>query len=510
MEVVSKPRVLILGGGISGLSVMQVCISRGWEVHLVDRKPLAALLQSSSATDVKFSDCRAELESAFSSGRACFWHENDSQDQVMALLDAQHYSEVVVSPGVSWNSSIALRCREFGVAITGELEWGLRQLSGRIILVTGSNGKTTTAMLINHLLQGLGQRSFLIGNVGTPVTSLLVDNAKVGANDFLVVEASSYQLEASSSFVPEVSLLLNISENHLERHGNLLSYIEAKLKPFRRMSTGARVVTNCALHGLVSDTLKELEPDIRLIDGVSSAGRGALVDQVDQVVIYDGKSTVRLDLSNTPLIGHHNRLNCVAAIMALQFVLPNVCDGAFPVNDIVSLLRNFRMPPYRIQLSHTGKGFTWINDSKSTTPMATEVAIRLVRERYPDKSLVLLCGGEMKMASWDSVWRLIWTELKALNARGLGIKVVFFGASSRALYELFRSFVSELQIGRFEEKIILKLASNLDDAIKKVINSFHADDVEQVVLFSPGCASFDEFSNFQERGAEFDRLVAYD
>jgi UDP-N-acetylmuramoylalanine--D-glutamate ligase len=470
----------VVGCGISGISVARVYLERGADIHILDAKKKEELLLKPAVIH------QGVPEEWFSSAAITFWLDGETPPRDL------RFDEVVVSPGVPWNNPLLNHCRSQGSIVRGELEWALIQIPGRIVIVTGSNGKTTTSLLLYHLLCSLGSRAFLVGNVGTPVSSLVAkDNGLIDSSDILVVESSSYQLEASSQFVPEVGLFLNISENHLERHGSLDGYINAKLGPFRRMKEGAQVVTSEDLEGLVRNTLRVVRPKISVFGNnrkLQLKGEDSWVDTEgrDQLTFCNGPTSMDISLEGSPLIGEHNRRNCAAALLGIQAL-----GVPFEKSSVEHALRSFKMPSYRIQESGVFDGVTWINDSKSTTPEATRTAILSCLESYPAGALMLLLGGEMKHASWDGVWSLLVEKKHRIS------RVILFGASAKRLYDQISELLSKLNI-----EIQIFEISTLKEAIQSARK--HAVSGE-VVVFSPGCASFDEFCNFEDRGAFFDR-----
>lgn len=476
------PRILVVGCGVSGRSVAQVYLERGAEIHILDAKPKDDLLLR-PGMNMPGMVQQGIPEDWFNSPLLTFWLDGQTPPPEI------RFDEVVVSPGVPWSHPLLNRCRSQGSIVRGELEWALLQIPGRVVVVTGSNGKTTTSLLLYHLLCSLGNHAFLVGNVGTPVSSLIAKENDPDA--ILVVEASSYQLEASLQFAPEVGLFLNISENHLERHGTLDGYINAKLTAFRRMKEGAMLVTSEELEDRVRTALKNIRPDIAVF-GSGSAERSerehfwADTGNSKKLIVFDGIALMEFSLEGTPLIGEHNRRNCAAAVLGI-LALGIPCDK----QAVERALRSFKMPLYRIQESGTSGGVTWINDSKSTTPEATRIAILSCLESYSGRTLTLLFGGEMKNASWDDVWSLIVEQQHRISS------VIVFGGSARRLYDQMSEF--------FESREVLIQIAEVP-TLRKAIQIARQHSVSgDVVVFSPGCASFDEFRNFEDRGAFFDQ-----
>ena len=456
-------RALVVGLGESGYWAAQALIQRGVETAVVDSRP-RDVLESWRVSDLELA------------GGKCLLGMNleEFADQTDAL---SQFDLLVVSPGVSWNHKLLAAARNLEVPVYGELEWALLQLPQRKVVVTGSNGKTTTATLIAHLLSSQGQKVFLVGNCGVAVSSLLCKTS-VPDQAILVVEASSYQLEASESFVPDFGVLLNISENHLERHGSLESYIDAKFKAFQRMTSGVLVYGKDLIKfERCSSCLAQL--DCRL----ESFGDATLKREACEL---EGHG-ITFPFERSNLLGGHNRLNVEAALKLVGEVCSSI-DG----NTLFAALESFEGLQHRIEVFLSTVDCVWVNDSKSTTPSSTLSALQTIVNKWPHSGIVLAIGGVKKQASWDEVWSF------AVKNKSRISKILCFGQDGAELLSLA------------QDKGLPALGvSKVDSVVKCFVENASNGDAREhnVVLFSPGCASFDEFGNFEERGDYFKSLV---
>jgi UDP-N-acetylmuramoylalanine--D-glutamate ligase len=395
----------------------------------------------------------------------------------------------VLSPGVPLESSVVGAITRSGVPYVSELELGIELHGGKSIVVTGSNGKSTTVSLIHHILSQSGLPSYLCGNVGTPV--IASDEIGRGSKDrsLLVVEASSYQLEACTVLKPAVSVILNVSENHLERHGTLERYAAAKARVCRLQdgrdlavlnvddpvvrTMGQATGASVAFFGARSpEELEKLSPNWASI--TYSSGSSARVK-----IRLDG-SNEEYDLGSSRLLGAHNAYNIAAAVLAARRV------GASR-EAVLSAIETFAPLEHRLEPIFTDGVRVVINDSKSTTVAATVAAYTTVREHYQSQRLVLMIGGLSKAGSWDPL-------LKQLENAPGAIPVVCFGKDGSLLANHCKA-----------RNIPHHVSPSLSDATRTALAMIEKGGV---MLLSPGCASFDEFRDFEQRGEQFKHYVS--
>ena len=476
----ANKKVLVIGLGISGVESSKFLVRRGLRVLLAEKQAEEKFLAQS-----KFAPFAKELRTL--GVELLFGVDGESL--------APHLSEVglaILSPGVPLESAVVGTITRLKIPYVSELELGIELHGGKSIVVTGSNGKSTTVSLVHHMLECAGVRSYLCGNVGTPVISNEELHAETSAErSLLVVEASSYQLEACTVLKPAVSVILNLSENHLERHGSLERYGAAKARVLRLQTTDDVAVINADDPSVVrlaascraTVALVGRQPLDQLLN---SATRAASIDEAAPggaviKVSIDGKQE-SYSTKDSALLGAHNRYNVAAAILAARSV-------GVSLEDIQRSIDTFTPLEHRLEVvTRNGESFI-INDSKSTTVAASLAALTTVRDHFRDHRLVLMLGGLSKAGSWDPL-------LKAVKSDGSVIEpVICFGKDAPLLASHCRAL-----------GIPHRVSATLRDATNDALAAL-ASLPRGVMLLTPGCASFDEFTDFEHRGREFKRYV---
>jgi len=361
-------------------------------------------------------------------------------------FDILSESDIVVkSPGVSGDVKILQRLRkEANIPIISELEYGFRSCQGKIIAITGSNGKTTTTNLIHHLLITGGMDAVKGGNLGTCLSKLIVE---CDTADYYVVEVSSFQLDDITSFKPEIAMILNITPDHLDRYqGKFENYTNAKL--------------NIAKYQDDDDVLFLLDD---LSDRVGSDVKSQqIVIEQDQLIAK------HYSYENSSLRGDHN---CINASFAIE--VASRCD----INNEMILrgLNSFVNDDHRLQLVGKLRGAEWINDSKATNVDSTYYALKAM-----NTDIVWIAGGVDKGNDYSQVITLVTDKVKCL---------ICLGRKNDPLLEAFG-----------EEGIKILEASSMPEAVDLAYNEIKAG---ETVLLSPACASFDLFDNYKDRGNQF-------
>jgi UDP-N-acetylmuramoylalanine--D-glutamate ligase len=462
-------RVLVVGMGISGIESALFLVRSGIQVVCVEREDEARYRARSL-----YAARIAELEAV---GVAVLFGVDG--EGVDPFVDG--VALAVVSPGISPESAIvgALRRRE--IPRVGEFEVGIEVSALPTVAVTGSNGKTTTVHLLHRILTEGGVSAKLCGNVGTPVVSGATTLDGSGGGGWLVAEASSYQLESCSVIRPKVGVFLNLSDNHLERHGSLERYFESKRRLFVRQRAGDVAVINRddqwgrRLAGSIE------APVLWFGHTLASTEEGALVEYspgegLDRITARMDGRTRRYDLRGGRLRGVHNRMNAAACLLAAGKV------GVDP-DSVEGSIRGFGGLPHRIEVVRVVNGTTWINDSKSTTVAATRVALDTVLAEWPAARIHLLIGGQAKAGSWGPV------TVRAREAKDRLAPILCFGGDGGLLADHCKA-----------QGVSYLVAPTLEDAVQIAKQEAGPGDV---VLLSPGCASFDAFRSFEERGGAF-------
>lgn len=364
-------------------------------------------------------------------------------------------TEIVVSPGVGLRNSNIREAIKLKKTVISEIEFASRFISKPIVAITGTNGKTTTTLLTSGLLESSGLRVFTGGNIGTPLIKAV---NKQNDYDIILLETSSFQLQfIGRSFRPSVSAILNISENHLDHHFDMKEYVSSKMNIIKNQDE------NC--HFIYADKiLSKLrqKPLPRHHDPYNNINIKLIKDKI----LINGYLSV--ESSKIKLLGQHNLTNILFALNIFE-IFQKITKKQ------ISFLENFSSPDHRLET--VNRRGTIINDSKSTSPLATEVALKSIQ-----KDLVLIMGGKDKELKYNSLLPLVNKKVKLL---------VLYGENKFELAKLFK-----------KNKMIL--AVNLSDAVKVATKNKLRS---QVLLFSPGTSSFDQFKSFAERGEKFKEYV---
>src|SRR5687768_272474 len=380
-------------------------------------------------------------------------------------------SLVVVSPGVPPDVP-AIRCaREQGIDVVSEMELGLRYLpNASCIAITGTNGKTTTTALADHLLRALGLRAVGAGNIGTPLSEIALQPVPP---PWIALEVSSYQLPFTPVIRPAVGVLTHLSPNHLDRYASVEEYYGDKKLLFRTASSASMWVSN-------ADDLDSQ----RLVAGAAGIhGRFSIARHADAYYDRESQSMVvlgeeLLSRHQLPLVGDHNVANALCAPLAVMLAHPDH-RGVEALQRLAHGLRSFHTLEHRIEPVVEVGGVLWINDSKSTNVASTLVALRGMTQ-----PTVLLLGGKHKGEPYTAL---------APELRRVVKRVIAYGqAAPKIASDL--SGILEVEQG----------GSNFAKVIERARRAATPGDV---VLLSPACSSFDMFENYERRGAEFKRLV---
>jgi UDP-N-acetylmuramoylalanine--D-glutamate ligase len=383
------------------------------------------------------------------------------------VLDAE---VLVVSPGIPLNIPILLRAREKGLALWSEVELACQATPEKLIGITGSNGKSTTTAWTAHLLQTAGARAQACGNIGTPMIECRESFAGQG---YLVVELSSFQLEITSHFHPRAAAILNISPNHLDRYKSIDDYYNAKKHLAGMVTPHTALVINFDDNRLAV-LAAEMAGRCR-VAGFSVRGEtpadGAYRKDGRLWLKQGGTSEPFLEVRELSLPGSHNIQNALAAVLIV-----NGCG--FPPAACREGLKNFPGLSHRLERVRELEGVTYYNDSKATTVASMEVAIRSFTA-----PVVLLAGGRDKNADFGALTDTVKGRVKHL---------VLFGEARDKIHESLGDLAPSVRCRTLEEAIL---------AARQVAAP------GEIVLLSPGCASYDAFHNFEERGAAFKKAV---
>ncbi len=461
--------VVVVGLGVSGIAAAHFLVDCGLTVFACE-----ALSREDFYSRTKSPETVKELEAQ--GLQIVFQAVHHVTDQILDTCGM-----AVISPGVSLDGPLVTSLRERGIILTSEFELGLGLLALPTILVTGSNGKSTTTVLIEHLLRAGGLKATACGNLGVPMLKLLKRDGEAYTRTvnegYLVVEASSYQLEACHELKPQIGVFLNLSDNHLERHGSIDTYFAAKANAFILQDESDTAIFS--RDDLWTRRLVGVGKGQKYTFGsssiVASAVRGAQAHETSVQVVWDENQEI-FDLAHTNLKQAHNRLNAAAGILAA--LSAGVSAGA-----IREGLATF------VGLSHRQEILSQqpliINDSKSTTVASAVAALGSTREMAGDKKITLMIGGQPKQGSWQPLRE----ALKTCQP----IDLVIFGGGRVLIAKELEDYSEAARVYETMTEAIQNIRPTLDS--------------ESVLLFSPACASFDEFKNFEHRGDVFKASV---
>ncbi|HKV63784.1 MAG TPA: UDP-N-acetylmuramoyl-L-alanine--D-glutamate ligase [Candidatus Acidoferrum sp.] len=373
---------------------------------------------------------------------------------------------IVPSPGVPADSPLLQAARAKGITIWSEVELADRFLNGRLIGITGSNGKTTTTTLIEHILRNADFPAILAGNIGTPLISRV---EKTTDTTITVVELSSFQLELIETFRPNISVFLNLTPDHLDRHHTLEAYGRAKARIFENQTEADSAVLNA--DDPATTPLAPSKPHVYWFSRKQRVAQGAFVRGGEILFRHDGEEEAILNLRDIPLAGAHNVENVLAAVTATRLA------GAEP-EAIAKGVRSFAGVEHRLEFVAEIAGVRYYNDSKATNVDATLKAL----DAFPGRILIVL-GGKDK----DSNYTVLQKPL-----REKAILALLIGAAAEKIEKQITGSVAIERAGTIERSV--EIAS-------------HAARPGDVVLLAPACASFDQFQNYEHRGRFFKELV---
>ena len=453
MELKGK-KVLVVGLGKSGLAAALFLRKQGAHVTVSDMRSAAALAK----------EIPALLE-----------HGISVESGGHGLLTFRRQDLIVVSPGVPLDTPELIQVKAFGLPVIGELELASRFLKGGIVAVTGSNGKTTTTTLLGQIFEDAKIPTQVGGNIGLPVIELIPGSTPQTVN---VLEVSSFQLETVVEFHPRIAVILNITPDHLDRHGSFQNYVAAKENIFARQTPADALVLNA------DDTTTQLSashaqsksgqgPNIYWFSRAKIVRQGACV--VNDAIVWierEGASAEPiLPISEIPLKGSHNVENVLAAVAAARL-------ATVPAESIRKTVASFQAVEHRLEFVATANAVDYYNDSKATNVDASAKAIAA----FPG-GIHLILGGRDKNSNYADLSDLLRKRVKA---------VYTIGSAAAKIEQQLRGIIP------------LVSCETLDKAVAAARAAAHPGDV---VLLSPACSSFDQFESYEHRGRVFKELV---
>ncbi len=448
MSDVKGKKVLVVGLGKSGLAAALFLRKRGAQVTVSDIRSAEALAR----------DIPALLEEGIM-----------VEAGGHGLLTFRRQDLIVVSPGVPMDTPELVQVQSFGLPVIGELELAARYLRGQILAITGSNGKTTTTALCGEILKAASMPTLVGGNIGVPVVSLIDESTD---ESWSVLEVSSFQLESTQQFRPRIAVILNITPDHLDRHGSLENYTNAKEKIFASQTADDFLVLNADnTHTAAAASRTKSQVYWFSIEHPVKQGTWVESGHVVYRSVKGAPIEKILPLSEIPLKGDHNVENVLAAACAARL-------AGVPAETIRSAVKNFRAVEHRLEFVDTINGVDYYNDSKATNVDATAKAIAA----FPG-GIHLILGGKDKNSDYRELSPLLREHVRA---------VYTIGSAAAKIESHLRGVIP------------IQSAETLDKAIYAAANAARPG---EIVLLAPACSSFDQFDNYEQRGRTFKDLV---
>ncbi len=438
-------KTLVLGAGKSGVMSAEFLVERGAVVALHDKKPIKDWTDEARSLKNK--------KIGLIDGQIPSW-----------LLD--QIDLVVISPGIPTGVIPARYVERKGSEVIGEVELGFRFIKGRIVGITGSNGKTTTTTLIGELLKNAGIPVQIGGNIGTPLVSLAESSREDG---WTVVELSSFQLETIKDFHSNVAVALNVTPNHLDRYDFFSDYAAAKHRLFINQTADDVAILN-ADDEITLSWAKGLKANITFFSVKKELDEGLFLRGRDLICRAGGKEKVLTTCDDIFLRGLHNVENVLASLAA------GLACGA-SLDSMRETVKNFKGVEHRIEFVAEIEGVKFFNDSKATSVDASAKALEALSDG--DGKIILILGGRGKNAPYQPLVRLIKENVRAL---------VLIGEDAENIENQLKNHAK------------ITRADSMPDAVRK---SFESAENGDAVLLAPACASFDMFRSFEERGMVF-------
>jgi UDP-N-acetylmuramoylalanine--D-glutamate ligase len=441
-------RLVILGGGESGAGCAILAKQKGWEVFLSDKNKIAdkykVLLQQHNIE---------------------FEEEKHSEEKIL------NADEVMKSPGIPEKVELIKKIRAKGIHVVSEIEFAARYSgNAKLIGITGSNGKSTTTTLIHHILEKAGYKAALVGNIGNSF-ALEVAN---GGWDYYVIEISNFQLDDIHEFRPDVALLLNLSEDHLDRYNyEYQKYIDSKFRITMNQNEDD-VFIYCADDEVLCKNLEEKKTKAKTIPFSLNQilEEGAFIKDNHLTITINHKPSFSMSIYELALQGKHNQQNSLAAGIAA-----NVVDVR---NEVVrESLSDFNALEHRMEFVATVRGIDFVNDSKATNINSTWYALESAT-----KPVIWIAGGLDKGNDYTVLQSLVKEKVKA---------IVCLGVDNRKIHEAFARYVD--------------MIANTQTAEEAVLMAYQLGEQGDTCLLSPACASFDLFENYMDRGNQFKAAV---
>lgn len=441
-----KKSVIILGAGESGVGAAILAQQQGFAVFVSDAGTIADTYKTQLQNHaIEF--------------------EEGSHNETLILTAL----EVVKSPGIPEKAAIIQAIRKAKIPVISELEFAARYSNAKLICITGSNGKTTTTMLMYHIMKNAGLNVGLGGNIGKSFALQVAENNY----DYFVLEISSFQLDDMYKFKADVAILLNITPDHLDRYEyNFQNYINSKMRILQNMTADDSVIF-CANDEILVREIAKHKTKAKILSYSTLNDNSHQGFFHNNTITIQNTETLTINTNNMQLKGIHNYGNSMAAAIAAQSV--NI------KSDVIrESLQTFSSVEHRLEkLPFTVRGVEYINDSKATNVNSTWYALESMND-----NVIWIAGGTDKGNEYESIIDLVSKKVKAL---------ICLGIDNSKLLEKFQEHVS-----------VITEAKSMQEAVEKAYEIAEKGDT---VLLSPACASFDLFKNYEDRGLQFKNCV---
>ena len=377
-------------------------------------------------------------------------------------------SLMVVSPGVPSDAEVLINARHKKTKIISEVELAYHYCAGRIIAITGTNGKTTTTSLCGHVFNTCGIKTHVAGNIGLAFSEVVLE---VNASDFVALEVSSFQLDLIDKFKPSAAVILNITPDHLNRYENSLQkYAESKHRIYNNQDENDFLILNYD-NEAARDCIKQHKSKSFYFSLINEQDNGCYLSDDDVVFRNNTEENFRCKRSDISIRGEHNLANAMAVIAAAKI---------FDLNSkgVIKALQTFESVEHRLELVREIDGIKFINDSKATNVDSVWYALKSFEE-----PLFLILGGQDKGNDYKQIKQLVINKVK---------KIYAIGSSAEKIFNFFHS------------EIKVEIKETMEEAVNSAIKEARSG---EVVLLSPACASFDMYENYESRGKIFKEAV---
>ncbi len=436
-------QIVVLGGGESGVGAALLAKKNGFSVFVSDKGRI----------NQKYINVLKHNEIDFEEGK----HSEG------LILSAK---EIVKSPGIPDTKQLILKIKQFGIPVISEIEFAARYTKAKLICITGSNGKTTTTLLIYHILKTAGLNVGLAGNIGDSFAKQVAQKSF----DTYVLEISSFQLDGMFKVKPAIAIILNITPDHLDRYeNNFNKYAESKFRIIQNQSREDALIYNMD-DSTITDYLNNVtvKPKLYPISIIKNElSQGAFIKN-KEIKIIDNKTTYNMTLEQLALQGKHNVYNSMAAGVASKLM-------DIRKETLKQCLSDFHNIAHRLEYVSSVHGISFINDSKATNVNSTWYALE-----YYDRPIIWIAGGKDKGNDYSMLTDLVKKKVSA---------IVCLGEDNKPIHNAFGDIV---------ETIV-----DTNSAFQAVNAAYQIAKKGDIVLLSPSCASFDLFDNYEDRGNQF-------